>query len=52
MSFQKYADHLLRYDQIQDNYRKAYGTGINDFRKHDVTHLDEATRKKQAEAKA
>ena len=45
MSFQKYADHLLRYDQIQDNYRKVFGSGINDFKKHDVTHMDEATRK-------
>lgn len=45
MSFGKFADELLRYDQIQDNYRKAFGSGINDFRKHDVTHLDEATRR-------
>ena len=45
-SFSKFAKENMKYDKIQDKYRKAFGSAMNDFKLHDVTTMEEFTRKK------
>lgn len=46
-SFTKFAKENMKYDKIQDKYRKAFGSAMNDFKLHDVTSMEEHTRKKK-----